>query len=452
LHIVDDALTERRGGYGPSGRDKRAAHEPFVIINASDFAEQNEQLYALRSDPERFLTPAFLLFAESDEARALGDGRVSGVEQAGERAGRIARRVASLSSLPSPLDETDRLLRFLYTRSDFELRPVRDWKHAQSYRFPLLDVLGEFQTDSRSWLSTLEKSDFIEPLPGIVDRIRHCPGCDSTHVNYVDLCPACESLDVSAANLLHCFGCGFVAEERSFAAPQGRRCAKCARCLRHVGVDYDRALQNFTCGGCGVSFSDARIRACCLNCDRRFEPAQLRARNVRSWRLARAGRLAALGGLGTTPPSGSLAAIVSDARFAEQVDWAQRMRRRYGEARYGLICVGLHRDASSHEGGHDEDCEMLPSLLQRIRECVRGTEVVGTGALNSLWIYCPLSDAAALGTIRKRIASLGDAIDDGIGSSTRVLVSLVHGEDVPIDEDAGSLLERVTRSLRRQSA
>jgi hypothetical protein len=451
LHIIDDAPTERGTDVGYTGIDKRATYEPFVIINASDFAAQNEQLHAIRSDLDSFLTPAFLLHAESDEARVLGDGRVSDVEQAGERAGRIARRIASLSTLQSPVDDTDRLLRFLYTRVDFELRPIRDWKHAQTYRYPLLDVLGEFQTDSRSWLSALEKNDFIEPLPGIVDRIRHCPGCDSTHVNYVDQCPACESLQIAAANLLHCFACGYVAQEGFFDATDGRRCPKCARALRHIGVDYDRALQNSTCGDCAASFSDARVRARCLNCDRQFDPAQLRARNVRSWRLTRAGRIAALGGAGTAPPSGSLASIVSDGRFTELVDWAQRTRRRYDAARYGLICIRLQRDESPHESGNDGDCELLPSLLQRFRESVRGTEVVGAGAWNSLWIYCPHSDAAALVTIRQRIMSLGEAIDDGIGGSTRLLVSLAHSDDVPIAERADTLLERVARSLRRQT-
>lgn len=106
----------------------------------------------MRSDVNRFLTPAFLCTPDTDETRCLSDGCVSGIAEAYVRADVIERRVASFSGCEPPLDESERLLRFLATRPGFELRPIRDWKDPHSYRYPLLDALREFEMDSRTWL------------------------------------------------------------------------------------------------------------------------------------------------------------------------------------------------------------------------------------------------------------------------------------------------------------
>ncbi len=443
MHVVDDAPNAPLRAGDPTNRDAGRVVETFAMLDDVEVSRRVEKLYAVRSDVNRFLTPAFLCTPDTDETRCLSDGCVSGIAEAYVRADVIERRVASFSGCEPPLDESERLLRFLATRPGFELRPIRDWKDPHSYRYPLLDALREFEMDSRTWLVALQKRQFIEPAGDVIDRVRHCRACASTHLNYVDLCPACSSLQITTAPFLHCFGCGYVAEERSFEGLGGRSCPKCSRILRHIGIDYDRALQNFSCSDCNVSFSDPKIAARCLNCSRECDPANLNVRDVRTWKLSRAGRSAARLGARLTKADSSLRSIVSDRQFADLVAWAQRTRQRYKEVQFGLLCVRVTAGEPKLEA--ELDLEFSNAFRQRVRETVRGSEVVGEGSDESILIFCPHSNPASLASVRQRIAALGGATDANRAGPVKIHVNTIHSNDIPAGEHPEDVLDYVFR-------
>lgn len=445
LQFIDDTIGRHRKKPGDSNIAAFLPFESFLIIDEVDAERQVENLHAIRSDSQRYLTPVFLLRSESAEAACLGDGVVLDAGAASERAAVIERRVALLAELGPPFDATDRLLRFLFTRAGFELRPIRDWKVARSYRYPLLDALREVDTDCRTWLEALGSAKLIEPAGTIVDRVRHCRACDSSHLNYIDLCPTCTGLQIKAASFLHCFGCGYVAEEGAFQASAQRACPKCARILRHIGVDYDRALETFSCSDCGASFSDAKIVARCLNCSREFDPVSLTARDVRGWRLSRAGTLAVRAGAAVPQVDGSLASIVSERQFIDLVAWYQRTRQRDATSQFGLICVRVGEGDAMAAAACDT--ELKHALWQRVRAVVRGSEVVGEGSSDSLWVFCPNSDPSSLENIRRRLDALTDAIDATVTGPAKLRVSFVHSDDLPAGVHPEGLLAQIARSL-----
>ncbi len=61
--------------------------------------------------------------------------------------------------------------------------------------------------------------------------------------------------------------------------------------LRHIGVDYDRALDNFSCGICRHVFVDPEVRVRCYAFDWSGDSKQLITRRIESLRLAEAGRI-----------------------------------------------------------------------------------------------------------------------------------------------------------------
>src|SRR5207253_2080188 len=79
-------------------------------------------------------------------------------------------------------------------------------------------------------------------------------------------CPQCGSIDTAEQNFLHCYSCGHVGTQDEYLTNEGLACPKCAVRLRHIGVDYDRALETFGCKDCSGRFTEPKVKARCLEC------------------------------------------------------------------------------------------------------------------------------------------------------------------------------------------
>src|SRR5205807_3597889 len=66
----------------------------------------------------------------------------------------------------------------------------------------------------------------------------------------------CGSIDTAPQNFLHCYACGNVGTQEQYLTHQGLSCPKCSARLRHIGVDYDRALETLVCRSCAGRFTE----------------------------------------------------------------------------------------------------------------------------------------------------------------------------------------------------
>src|SRR5207248_5044516 len=87
---------------------------------------------------------------------ALRDGVASTPEAAAPEAAAIAARTASLSRRETA-EGDERLLAFLYLRTERVLTPVADWRDERIYRYPLADALGRPGEDSFLMLERLRR-------------------------------------------------------------------------------------------------------------------------------------------------------------------------------------------------------------------------------------------------------------------------------------------------------
>lgn len=419
------------------------------LVDADDDAVAEALLLRLRSDPAHWLKPIFLAGIVGPRSSSLADGVLERLAEAAGPIDAVAALVRTLPSQEYPPDKEVRLLRYLYTRPELVLLPVKDWRHPSLYFFPLLAALARDDTGSALWLWSLRSRGLLEPVE-LIDRLRICPHCLHPHLTFIDVCPNCSSIAIAEKPFLHCYTCGNVGPQAEFVQGGVLVCLKCHATLRHIGVDYDRALENFCCDGCGHAFTEPRIDARCLQCSKATASDDLTVRRIESVRLTAAGRLAAR--------SGSLAEVASVldelnystvAYFRHTLDWLIALSRRHQDIRVGLVCVRLANLRELVEQiGRNRVMLVLDGLATRLRELIRTTDIATRTSEEHFWLLLPQTPEASCRVVLERIRGLAEHTRQEDGSRLEVKADFVVVPDhVSPGENAEYLMARLQSGL-----
>lgn len=377
-----------------------------VMLYASEATQAFEWLRVLRRDARYALTPIFTTRRWNEVADALSDGVIADPAQLYERCGAIHDQIRALPAR-SIADAEERLLAFLYTRVDYVLQPVCDWSTAQVYSYPVLDVFAPTNTNGMEWSTNLRRRGLLESV-SLVDRIRLCPSCAGAHLNFVDVCPQCSAIDIGETVFLHCHTCGHVAKQDEFISRNTLSCPKCLIALRHIGVDYDRALEAFACAKCEGRFTEPDVRAHCLHCHKSHSTDALPARRIESMRLSEAGYLAA-----RTGRIGELFALIDEfncvhpAYFEQTLDFLLNLSRRHKEIEFGLLCLKFSniRELLA-KLPRIEVTQMIDGFATRLRELVRTTDMVLRSDDEHCWLLLPQTPKAGVDVLVSRVQSI----------------------------------------------
>ena len=125
-----------------------------------------------------------------------------------------------------------------------------------------------------------------------VERIHVCPHCKSSHLFYMESCPKCDSSNLKEEPVLHHFRCANISPESSYAYDGELRCPKCHHFLRHIGVDYDRPSNVYTCQECNHTFLHTNMKVYCSSCKNTHRPSALQPKDVYSYEYTPEGLLA----------------------------------------------------------------------------------------------------------------------------------------------------------------
>ena len=101
----------------------------------------------------------------------------------------------------------------------------------------------------------------------VANRVRLCPECDDSRLNYRETCPKCSSLNIRQQEMVTHFSCAHSAPLDNFRRGGGLVCPKCDQTLRHIGVDYERPSRLYTCFSCDFVFRDPAVETQCLRCN-----------------------------------------------------------------------------------------------------------------------------------------------------------------------------------------
>ncbi|MGF1757054.1 diguanylate cyclase [Photobacterium sagamiensis] len=374
-----------------------ATVRPSLLVNVEP-DHQDEVLLSIRSDLSRYLQPVFCV-SKSKLSDVLADGMQDDIFR---RLPTMLERLALLT-VQTHSEPLDMLAWFSWPRTHFKLIPVWSAVYQKGYRYPLLDCLAG--ADAGSVLARSVEHQLLE-IDSLLDRIRLCRHCHSERLNYVDVCPECSDIDIVLKPGVHCFVCGYVDDQEAFV-PQGiMKCPKCSTTLRHIGVDYDRPLERFSCHACHTRFIEADVKVRCHDCGSLQTPDELAATPIHIYRTGNLARQIALEGSHLLHLPLTWGNPVSPDNFPWLLQWNSALLSRHGGEHTVMAILLGNLPEIKVELGLLQVQERIRELIKRLQNIFRDTDVVCQYADDLLLLLLPNTTTGVWTVLKQRILEL----------------------------------------------
>lgn len=402
----------------------------------------------LRSNKDTCLFPVFCSDSVEGGALSVLDGVVTSWNEARSMSADILSRKADVN-LEAVRDDRDfALLSYMYTRLK-ELKPVLRHFTDEVYVYPVANFIGG-EESSAQWLRSLKDRGLLA-YGSLVDRIRRCPRCESSHLNYVDTCPDCGSIDIVSKEFIHCFTCGRVAPSGDFLIEHRLQCPFCGTRLRHLGSDYDHPLESFLCNDCGSQFVEPDVVVDCFSCRHRSIPDELTVESIHSYRITEKGKNAArVGNIDDVYSLLDSLNYVLPAYFDQLLDWLILLNRRYPDNSFALMGFSFVNLAELSDAlGRKATARMMNTVAERLREILRSTDITTRTTTGTLWILLPRTDLAGIDVLKERILALADIKLPGRGNLVPEfrVAGFLAPEELTEEDTASLIIAKVANRL-----
>ncbi|WP_038869304.1 TackOD1 domain-containing metal-binding protein [Vibrio jasicida] len=309
------------------------------------------------------------------------------------------------------VERIDSLIGWLGVNRNRRLIALKNLDSPSIYTYPLIDAFyPDIYSTYRYVLS--EQARNILESEQLQDRIRVCTHCNSGHLNYVEVCPQCSSIDIESQSSLHCFTCGHVGEQLSFQRRGKLECPKCLTQLRHIGVDYDRPLENHVCNQCSNLFVEAATMSHCLSCEEKMKLDDLVVRKLYQYRLGEAGEYIFQHGMSSQAPELSIKGKVEVSFFQNLLVWQNKVAMRHKEQH---LLLGLHLPSLDEYGKQHGDAKLfslMDQLTRRLSEIFRDTDICCQFKQDVLLVLMPNTKTSSLSVLQDKLSILGSQIED----------------------------------------
>ncbi|MEI6860334.1 MAG: hypothetical protein V5788_11345 [Shewanella sp.] len=299
-------------------------------------------------------------------------------------------------------DNAYKLLAYFWLHPEFTLTPHSVPSNRILFNYPLLSAWEISDEESFLWLTSLKRKGWIESNR-LVNRLRFCNACQSGHLNYIDTCPQCHSIEIEMQASLHCFNCGHIGKQDSFNKQMGLSCPNCTQDLRHLGVDYDRPIENQHCTNCDSIFIESHVEAECLHCMVHNKLADLQVRNIYDYCLETSGRHLVRQG----KDQGLLALLPGDAMTSAQfewlISWQNQLATRHGHEHTIVSLHMLNLNEFIIQEGETKGFAQLDALQERIRSTIRVTDACSYFTEYGLLMFLPFTKIDQIKIIYRKI-------------------------------------------------
>ena len=401
-----------------------------VVLDTPSAERAYDWLRELRQDPRLGHRPAYTTSELGPWVRAASDGPVPAPTRLNVDLEGFSARCQALARDEHPDDE-GRFLAYLYLRPDLRIEPQLDLRHAGYYRYPLFDLFAPPNADGAVWGDSLRRRGLLESVK-LIDRLRKCKGCGGSHLNYVDVCPECHEIDIGENIYLHCHTCGHVAPQESFVTRSGLACGKCTTKFRHIGVDYDRALECFGCSACSARFTEPEIEARCLQCAVHSATSELPELRVQSYRVTDAGKLAARHGAVSAPPAThDTQRNLTSSFFEQTLNWMLQLRQRHDDVQFGVAAIQVvNFEALAASVTPVAAIRLVEAFARRLRETIRTTDLIMRAGEHTWFLLSPQTDRAGLLGLMQSIETLAAATEQPDGSRIELAANCLTADQI----------------------
>jgi hypothetical protein len=302
-------------------------------------------------------------------------------------------------------------LKYLWIRPNFIIQPYHEWSQRRFYSYPLLDALVFNEIDAFDWIKSLFLKKMLVKQQ-LVDRQRECSHCHSSHLSFIDVCPNCGSLDVIEQAALHCFICGQVGPQDEFLKSGVLVCPKCVTPLKHIGSDYDRPIENYTCNDCDHFFVEGRILARCSVCNKSSETEELSVHEIYSLQISELGRITSIrGAISDVLAIFSGKNFVANEVFVHDLDWMLLLNDRYKEVEFSVLGLYFSNLAEVISATSQTNVlQKIEGIAERIRELLRDPDLCTRSTEDVLWMLLPQTNEKGLNHLKSRLNAIIEAI------------------------------------------
>lgn len=333
--------------------------------------QQDALLTQIRQHEQYFCIPVFVKQA-SPLSSAFADGLWP--ESFPQWQQQYHERFAQLLPRPTQHDEQSKLLTYLWLHPNRRLEPQRQTQNGR-YFYPLLALWLDVSDTHDSSLANLNRSGLISP-DQLLNRVKYCQQCGGGALNFVETCPACGSFDTTTASALHCFTCGHIDAESEFLRPDGLSCPNCYTRLRHIGVDYDRPIENQQCNSCNTRFIDSDVKAHCFNCGHSNQLHELVENKIYNYKLHDQGIIWIKTGQQVSVMPSNIGEPVANDHFAWLCQWQNQLAQRH-ELNHVILALRFNNlDKLYQSYSSQQVSEKLDEFFTRFNNLVRQTDVV----------------------------------------------------------------------------
>ncbi|MEL6091144.1 diguanylate cyclase domain-containing protein [Plesiomonas shigelloides] len=330
-----------------------------------------------------------------------------------ESAFRLWQEVKTKFMTISDADLLSPLVGWLGINRKRRVLPLKDTQTTALYFYPIIECFYPDLQSAYNYILAEEKRGILE-ADVLVDRIRVCPHCHSGHLNYVEVCPSCNDIDIDTQSSLHCFTCGYVGEQQLFLRRGKLECPKCLTQLRHIGVDYDRPLENYTCNNCSQHFVEAQTVCQCLTCSTKTSPDKLIVRKIYKFMLGEQGEYIYQHGKTAQAPELSIKGKVDVSFFKNLILWVNKVALRHNDSH---LLLALHLPSFkdyNQQHGESKLFSLIEQITLRLSGMFRDTDICCQYRQDVLLVLMPKTPKASLPALEQKLAQLSKLItDDG---------------------------------------
>lgn len=417
-----------------------------ILVAANGPTQAASWLESLRRDARLGLKPLLLTRSLGATAMELSDGIAADVDAVLRTATEMGQRSESIRRR-DVLTADDRLLAFLYLRPERLLSPLTEWHNQRICRYPLADTFCESGEDGLLLVDRLRRRGLLANT-SLLERFHACGKCGAGHLLFLERCPQCGGIDITEQTFLHCYACGHVGTQDDYLRKDGLSCPQCLARLRHIGVDYDRALETLCCQSCSGRFTEPDVRARCLQCQTVAAPDGLVERRFHGLKLTPAGELAA-----RTGQIGDLYKLMDEFShahpeyFVQTLDWLIDVSRRHREVQFGLACLrfsNVHLLAARLP--RHRLAQMFDALAQRLRALIRTTDLFMREDETHCWLLLPQTTPSGMKVLLGRIAALSESSGEDGDPRIEIAISSMSSAEAGGQIAAASVLMGTLRN------
>lgn len=177
-----------------------------------------------------------------------------------------------------------RFLTRLLDNSIEKLIPSCDPTSSVGYRYP--EAEDAMQLSSTSTTDEIKKlADLGILVPHYYKKNYFCPNCDSSFIRIRLLCPSCNGDNISKAQAIEHYNCGYVGFQEEFKQEEKLVCPKCNKELKLIGSDYHRPGLVYKCFSCGNLFESPILKLFCQRCESMFGVDDVVGKDLYSYTL-----------------------------------------------------------------------------------------------------------------------------------------------------------------------